>query len=87
MPQRVMTEEGGAFWHELDLEMREELELGVLTPNIWLEDVGRWVWWGPAPEPAPEGPPLLPLGAGPMEVDGAKQAQDGASVEDDTTGE
>ena len=34
-------------------------------------------------EPAPEGLPLLPLGPGPMEVDGTKQVpEDGAIVED-----
>ena len=50
---KIIEEEEGTFWHWLDLEMREELELGVLTPNIWLEDMGRQIPWGPEPELAP----------------------------------
>ena len=37
-------------------------------------------------EQVPEGPPLSPLGAEPIEVDGAEQAQEeGAMVKDDAT--
>ena len=76
MPQQIMEEEEeGAFWHGLDIETREELELGIPPPNICLTDVGRWVWWGPNPELALKGPPLLPLRVELMEVDGAKQTK------------
>ena len=63
--------------------MREELELGALPLDIQLEDVGQWVRWGLGPEPALEGPPLLPLGADRIDVDGTKQAQaEGNTAED-----
>ena len=66
------------------METRELVELGVLPLDIQREDMGWRVQWGPEPEPAQEGLPLLPLRAEPMEVDGAKQVQeDGATVEDD----
>ena len=43
--------------------------------------MGWQVPWGPAEEQAKEGPPLSPLGPGPIEVDGAEQAlEDGAVV-------
>ena len=61
MPQKMITEKKAAFWHRLDLEMGEELELGVPPPDIQLKDVGWRVWWGPGPEPVPEGLPLSPL--------------------------
>ena len=38
MLQKI-TEEEGAFWHGLDLETQEELELGALPPNIQLVDM------------------------------------------------
>ena len=79
MLQKMMEEEG-AFWHGLDVDTLEELELGIPTPNIWLKDVGQWVWWGPEPEPAPEGPTLSPLGAEPMAVDGTEQVQEEGAV-------
>ena len=76
-------EEEEAFWCRLDVAMGEELELGPPPPNVQLEEAGRQVPWGPALEPAQEGPPLLPLGPGPMEVDGTEQApEDGAAWED-----
>ena len=85
MPQKMMEEEEeGAFWYGLDVETREELELGVPTLNIQLEYVGWWVPWRPEPEPAPEGPPLSPLQVEQMEVDGTEQAQeDSAMAEND----
>ena len=46
----MMIEEEAAFWHGLDLEMGEELELGVPPQDIQLKDVGWWVWWGLEPE-------------------------------------
>ena len=49
---------------------------------------GQWVPWGPELELAQEGPPLSPLGPGPMAVDGAEQVlEDGAMVEEDASGE
>ena len=87
MLQRMMKEEEKAFWRGLDVVTGEELELGQPPPNVQLEEAGRRVPWGPAPELVQEGPPLLHLGPGPMEVDGAKQElEDGAPVED-TMGE
>ena len=32
--QRMSTKEEAVFWHGLDLEMGEELELGVPPPDI-----------------------------------------------------
>ena len=40
MPQKISEEEEVAFWHRLDVETREELELGVPSLDIQLEDVG-----------------------------------------------
>ena len=34
MPQKMTGEEEGAFWHGLDMELREELELGATPINI-----------------------------------------------------
>ena len=63
--------------------MGEELEMGPSPPTIQLEEVGWRVPWGPAVELAQEGPPLSPLGPGPMEVDGTEQVpEDVATVED-----
>ena len=59
--------------------------MGPPPPSIQLEEAGQRVPWGPAVELAQEGPPLLPLGLGLMEVDGAEQVlEDGATVEDAT---
>ena len=81
--ERMTREEEEAFWRGLDVAMREELELGPPPPTIQLEKVGWWVLWGLAVEPAQEGPPLLPLGPRPMEVDGAEQVpEDGTPVKD-----
>ena len=69
------------FWWERDVAMGEELELGPPLPRVQLEEVVQQIPWVPVEEPAEEGSPLLPLGPGPMEVDGAKQAPgDGAAV-------
>ena len=72
MPWRILQAEEEAFWHGWDVMMGEELEMGPPPPSVWLEEAGWRVPWGPVVEPAQEGPPLLPLGPGPMEVDGAK---------------
>ena len=86
MPQRMFTGAGGGLlvvggtW-----QMGEELEMGPPPPSVQLEEVGQQVPWGPAVELAEEGPPLSPLGPGPMEVDGAKQVpEDGAMAEEAT---
>ena len=69
------------FWWSWDLTTGEELELGPPPHRVQLEEAGWQIPWGPAEEPAEEGSPLLPLGPGPMEVDGTKQApEDGAMV-------
>ena len=85
MPQRMSRAQEENFWWGWDVAMGEELEMGPPPPTIQLEEVGQRVPWGPAVELAEEGPPLLPLGPGPMEVDGAKQVpEDGATVEEAT---
>ena len=69
------------FWWGRDMATGEELELGPPPPRVQLEEVGWWIPWVLAEEPAEEGSPLLPLGPGPIEVDGAKQAPgDSAAV-------
>ena len=69
------------FWWGRDLVTGEELELGPPPPRVQLEEAGQRIPWGPEVELAEEGSPLAPLGAGPMEVDGAKQVpEDGATV-------
>ena len=79
----MTTVQEEAFWCGLDMETGEELELGLPPTAIQLEEVGWWIPWGLAVEPAQEGQPLLPLGLGPIEVDGAEQAlEDGAAAED-----
>ena len=78
-----------AFWHGLDVEMGEELELGVPPLEIQLDNMGWWLQWAPEPELAQEGTYLLPLGTELLKVeDGAEQAQgDGATAKDDTVTE
>ena len=83
MLQRMSREQKEDFWHGQDLMMGEELELGRPPPRVQLEKAGQQVPWGPVVEPAKEGSPLAPPGAGPMEVDGTKQAlEDGAMEEE-----
>ena len=62
------------FWKGQDVAMGEDLELGCPPPRVQLEEVGWQIPWMPVVEPAKEGSPLVPLGPGPMEVDGAEQA-------------
>ena len=53
-----------------------------------MEEVGEWVTWGLAIEPAPEGPPLVPLGEVPEEETGAALAAEvGATADDDAAEE
>ena len=61
----MMVEEEKRFWHGQDLVSGEALELGVPPKDIQMEEVGKRVMWGPAIEPAPERPPLVPLGEAP----------------------
>ena len=65
MPRQIMVEEEERFWHGQDLASSEALELGIPPEDIQMEEVGERVMWGPAIEPAPEGPPLAPLGEAP----------------------
>ena len=60
--------------------MGGDLELGRPHPRVGLEEVGWWIPWGPAVELAEEGSPLVPLGPGPIEVDGAAQAPEGGTA-------
>ena len=82
-----MKQEEEAFWRRLYMAMGEELELGPPPLTIQLEEAGWWVPWGPSVEPAQEGPPLSPLGPGPMEVDSAKQVPEDSGVAEDAMGE
>ena len=70
MPQQMMVEEEECFWCGQDLASSEALELGVPPEDVQMEEVGEQVTWGPAIEPAPEGPPLAPLGEAPEEETG-----------------
>ena len=62
MSWQITVEEEKRFWNRQDLVSVEALELGVLPRDVQMEEVGERVMWGPAIEPAPEGPPLAPLG-------------------------
>ena len=84
MLQRMSMAEEEAFWHGRDVEMGEELELGPPPPTIQLEEAGWQIPWGPAVELAQEGLPLLPLGPGPMEVDGT-MVEDAVDEEADSS--
>ena len=61
MPRQIMVEEEKCFWLGQDLASDKALELGILAEDVQMEEVGERVTWGPAIEPAPEGPPLVPL--------------------------
>ena len=65
MPQWMMDEEEKRFWLGQDLASSKVLELGIPPKDVQMEEVGKRVMWGPAIEPAPEGPPLAPLGEAP----------------------
>ena len=70
MPQRRTAKQEEEFLYRLHIEMGEQLELGVLPPNIRIEDVSWQVRWGLELVLVQEGPPLLPLGEEPMEAEG-----------------
>ena len=65
IPQRITVEEEECFWHGQDLASGKALELGIPPKDVQMEEVGERVTWQPAIEPAPEGPPLAPLGEAP----------------------
>ena len=48
MTQRMMEEEEERFWLGQDLESGKALELDVLPKDVQMEEVGKWVTWGPA---------------------------------------
>ena len=52
-----------------------------------MEEVGERVTWGPAIEPALEGPPLAPLGEVPEEETGATPVEEGGATADDDAAE
>ena len=83
MPQYITNEKEQCFWLGQDLEYREVLEYGVSPPDIWLEDVGQRVRWGPEPILSQEGLHLSPLTEVPIvEENGAVLAQeDGSAAE------
>ena len=87
MPQWMMDEVEKCFWLGQDLVSGKVLELGVPPKDIQMEEVGEWVTWGPAIEPAPEGPPLAPLGEAPYEEIGATPAQEGGAMADNDAAE
>ena len=62
MPRQMTVEEEECFWCGQDLASGKALELGVPRKDVQMEEVGERVTWGLAIEPAPEGPPLAPLG-------------------------
>ena len=62
MPRQMTFEEEKRFWYGQDLVSGKALELDVPPKDVQMEEVGEQVTWGPAIEPAPEGPPLAPLG-------------------------
>ena len=57
----MMDKEEEHLWLGQDLESGEALEIGIPPKDVQIEEVGEQVRWGPAVEPAPEGPPLAPL--------------------------
>ena len=62
MPWGMMVEEEKCFWCRQDLASSKALELGVPPKDVQMEEVVERVTWGLVIEPAPEGPPLAPLG-------------------------
>ena len=65
MPWQMTVEEEKHFWSSQDLVSAKALELGIPPKDVQMAEVGKWVIWGPVIEPAPEGPPLVPLGEAP----------------------
>ena len=60
------------------------LELGILPKDVQMEEVGKWLMWGPAVEPVSEGPPLVPLTEALYEESSIALAQeDGAMADND----
>ena len=81
MPWQLSPPQEANFWKGWDVAIGEDLELGRPPPGVQLEEAGWRIPWMPAMEPAKEGSPFVPLGPGPMEVDGTGQVPgDGATV-------
>ena len=83
----MMGEEEQDFWLWQDPKFVELLEQRVPALDVWIEDVGQWVRWGPDPILEQEGPPLDPIREELMEVkDGATLVQkDGAMMEEENS--
>ena len=59
----------------------------VLSPDIWMKDVGERVRWGPEPILVQKSLPLVPLSEALMEVEASStmpMQEDGAIAENDT---
>ena len=88
MPWRLGESEQKKFWWVQDVAMGRDLGVGCPLPEVQLEEAGWRIPWMLAIEPAEKGSPLVPLGPGPMEVDGAKQVPgDGATAGETTDSE
>ena len=76
------------FWLRQDLKSREVLEYRVLPPDVWIEDMGLWVRWGPALILVQEGLPLAPLKEVVAEVEenGATPVQEDSAIAEDDAG-
>ena len=61
------------------------LEQGIPPTDVWMEDVGKWVRWGPESILAQAGPPLEPMGEVLMEVEeAAMPAQEDGAMQNST---
>ena len=74
MPWKLGESEERKFWKGQNVATGGDLGLGHPPPGVQLEEAGWWIPWILELEPAEEGSPLPPIGPGPMEVDGTKQA-------------
>ena len=70
IPQRMTAKEEETFWCGLDLKTREELEQGVLPPDIQIEDGWLAGMVGAAASTGARGSTLLAFGGEAMEVEG-----------------
>ena len=82
MLQWMTDEEEKRFWLRQDLASSKALELGIPPKDVQMKEVGERVMWGPAIEPAPEEPPLVPLMEVPNEESGDALVQGSATVDD-----
>ena len=79
----MTVKEEKRFWCGQDLASGEALELGVPPRDVQMEEVVERVMWGLAIEPAPEGPPLVPLGEVPYKETSTTSVQKGGAMADD----